>query len=298
MKTLTKKKDKALIRDLGEMILLNGSEAIAAEVAEAAEVVEFEKGSILFEEGDDDHDIYFVLNGRLQLSVDDREFAVIGQGAHVGEIALIDPNAERSATVRALEHSVTAKLSAEAFGRIAERHEPLWRRLSQVLGNHLRWTNQFLERSNACPRVLICASEIGLPFALAMKSQAADRSEAPDWAVESVCFEEGDSLQALQGRISKADFGVLVLAPGDLDLVPDGDELVQKTLLQCGLCFGALGPERTLIVQPSDLGDGSPAALLGLTSTTYRLDPHEALRADIESISARIQSTIRELGVR
>ena len=298
MDLVTKKHDKALIRDLRGMILLEGSEVIATDVAEAAEVGHFKKGETLIREGQDDHEIHFVLSGRLQVSVKGREFAVIGPGAHVGEIALVNPNVGRSATVRALEDSVTAKLSPDAFARIAERHKSLWRRLSQVLGNHLRWSNQFLERPNACPRILICASEIGVPFALAMRSQTADRSKNPVWQVETHCLEEPDSLASLQRVLSGADLGVIIIAPGDLEFSPKGDSLAEMVLLQCGMCFGVLGPERTLIVQPSDLGKESPATTLNLTPLTYRLDPHEALRSDIESISSRIQTAIRELGSR
>lgn len=298
MSLVTKTHDKALIRDLRGMILLEGSDQIATEVAEAAEVASFQKGETLIREGEDDHDIHFVLSGRLQVSVKNKEFAVIGPGAHVGEIALVNPNAERSATVRALEDSVTAKLSADAFAQIAERHQSLWRRMSQVLGNHLRWSNQFLDRPNACPRVLICASEIGIPFAMAMKSQAADQSKTPAWQVETHCLEEPDNLEPLQRILAEVDLGVVIIAPGDLEFPPNRDSLAGMVLIQCGMCFGVLGRERSIIVQPADLANESPATTLGLSPLTYRLDPHEALRSDIESISAQIQTAIQEFGAR
>lgn len=289
---------RTLSRDLRRMILLEGSKVIAAEVAESAEVLHTEKGDTLIQEGDDDHDIYFVLSGRLQVSIRDREFAVIGPGAHVGEIALVNPNADRCATVRALQDTVTARLSAVAFKSIAERHQALWRRMSQVLGNHLSWNNQFLKRPNARPRVLVCASEIGLPFALAMKTQAADDAKIPAWTVETRCIETPDSLQPLQQALSEADLGVIVIAPGDLEFHADGGTLARKVFLQCGICLGALGETRSIVVQPSDLSEDSPAAILGLTPLTYRLEPHEALRSDIESICSQLQAAITDLGSR
>jgi len=285
---------ESLVEALSDMVLVSDDEELAAEIAKHAELVFSTAGATLIKEGDQDDDMYFVLSGRLQVVIKDREYALLGPGAHVGEFSLVDPSALRSATVRALEDTVTAKLSETAFAEIADRHPSLWRRMTQVLGSHLRAGNLFMRRPNPRPRVLICTTQVGWPFAQAIKTHAADSDHQVEaWTVEALCPEEEESPTALEEAFASADLAVIVVAPGDADEAgPSRDRLFHN----CGVGIGTLGHARTILVEPSDLGDQSPACLLGLTRFTYRLDPPEAIKSDVDKICTTLREAIPKVG--
>lgn len=292
---------KSLARALRGMVLIHGSKELATDIAAKAEVLLIEEGSTLIEEGNQDHDMYFVLSGRLQVCIKNREFALLGPGAHVGEFAVIDPRATRSATVRALQDTVTARLSKSDFTEIAEQHQDLWKNVSQVLSSHLREGNQFVQRPNARPHLLICASQIGWPFAQAIKTHSLDtENQVSNWVVETRCPEEDESIEQLEAAVAAADLAVIVIAPGDLEL-RDGVQSVagrDSLLLQCGIALGALGRSRIVIVEPNDLEDASPSTQLDLIPLTYRIEPYTDLKTDMEAICANLRTTIQELGSR
>jgi len=283
------------------MVLVNGSEPLAIDIAREAEVIFSPGGTTLIKEGEHDNDMYFVLRGRLQVRIKEREFALLGPGAHVGEFALIDPGVTRSATVRALEDTVTAKLTESAFVEIAERHRDLWRRLSQVLGSHLREGNRFLRRPNPRPRVLICTSQIGWPFAQAIKAHATDPDhQVAAWLTEIFCADEEESQEDIEAVFERADFGIIVVAPGDLEPARGLGPVAGRDalFLHCGLCLGSLGRSRTLIIEPREADGKTLASFLGHPPLTYRLDPPEAIRSDLEGICEGLLMRVRELGSR
>lgn len=292
---------KALVRSLRGMVILASSDELAEAVADRAEVVSNPPGTVLIREGGTGSDMYFVLSGRLQVIVKGREYALLGPGAHVGEFSLIDPAARRSATVRTLEETVTAKLSESDFGDIADRHPSLWHDISKILGSHLREGNRFLRRRNPRPHVFICASPVGRLFADAIQAQASDTEDhVPEWIVEAHCPTEEGSLEGLETALANADLGVIVLAPGEMEPLPEGESRSDHDalLLYCGISVGSLGRDRTVIVQPDSLADASPALALGISPFTYRLDPPEAIKSDLKAICSSLQDKIRELGTR
>ncbi len=297
----TEEGHQTLVEALRGMVLVKDSATLASEIARRARIERSPAGRVLIEEGGSDSEIYFILEGRLQVMVRGREYALLGPGAHVGEFSLIDPTALRSATVRSLEETVTARLSETDFAEIAVSHPTLWRRVSATLGSHLREGNRFLRRPNPRPRVLVCASPVGVLFAQAIRAQARDTaSQVPDWLVEAQCPVQEGNFDRLEEAFRGADLGVIVLAPGEFDCPPENEAPSGRDalFLCCGISVGALGNARTVIVQPEDLGDASPAAALGLTPLTYRLDPPEAIREDVQSICRDLRARIQTAGAR
>ncbi|NIP96703.1 MAG: cyclic nucleotide-binding domain-containing protein, partial [Akkermansiaceae bacterium] len=72
------------------MVLVKDSATLASEIARRARIERSPAGRVLIEEGGSDSEIYFILEGRLQVMVRGREYALLGPGAHVGEFSLID----------------------------------------------------------------------------------------------------------------------------------------------------------------------------------------------------------------
>jgi predicted acylesterase/phospholipase RssA/CRP-like cAMP-binding protein len=114
--------------------------AALAELEADAEWVSLRGGETLFRLGDPGDAAYIVVSGRLR-AVDDtageRTLSDIGVGETVGEMALLTSD-RRSATVYAVRDSLLARLSAEVFHRLIERHPYVLQRISGLLIQRLR----------------------------------------------------------------------------------------------------------------------------------------------------------------
>ncbi len=84
-------------------------------------------GEVLVEEGESAIAFFVVLDGELSVLVGEKEVSRLAAGDHFGEIALIVPDARRSATVRALGPVRVGALSTWNFkGFVAEHPETHW----------------------------------------------------------------------------------------------------------------------------------------------------------------------------
>jgi predicted acylesterase/phospholipase RssA len=116
-----------------------GPDTVAA-VAAAVEPVHLAPGERLFRVGDRPDAAYFVVTGRLLISVADGEeervIRRVGRGQVIGEIGLIDGEA-RTASVTADRDSVLARLPAAAFEQVAADHPDFMAGLSRIVVHRL-----------------------------------------------------------------------------------------------------------------------------------------------------------------
>jgi CRP/FNR family cyclic AMP-dependent transcriptional regulator len=128
------KRTVALLRKKGafEQALLNqkavqGNRPLARDLAERVKIKLLETDEVLIEQGADEHDVYFILTGWLEISIHGRKVGAKGPGEHVGETAAILTSLRRSATVQAMEPAVVAKLELAEFKALSKRHTFVWR---------------------------------------------------------------------------------------------------------------------------------------------------------------------------
>lgn len=129
---------------LSRQSLFRNSEPIINTLASCGEVVSFAPGELLMAEGDFGNDVYFLLSGEVVVSNQGVELARRMSGNHVGEMALIDPAARRSATVTALFETVALKVDEPSFTNLANENAFLWRGLALELAARLRERNKFV----------------------------------------------------------------------------------------------------------------------------------------------------------
>lgn len=127
----------ALLNALRGQFLVDGNSEIADKLASAIQLREYGPGVPLFAKGERGSDLYFIIHGKVSVSIDGREIATVGAGMHVGEIALLEPFKGRSATVVASETVVAALVSQQRFTEIARFHPDLWRRIAIELARRL-----------------------------------------------------------------------------------------------------------------------------------------------------------------
>ncbi len=114
-----------LLEALTETTLLRGIDNVA-DFAAGAELIEIPQGSAIIDQGSVDNDLYLILSGSFNIIINGRHTATRGVGSHVGEMALIDCAARRSATVVAAEHSLVLKCPEPHFngGNPAHKRNP------------------------------------------------------------------------------------------------------------------------------------------------------------------------------
>ena len=94
-------------------------------------------GEVLFQAGDPGDAMYVVLDGALDIRVEDRVIDTAMRGAIIGEMALID-DAPRSATVLAREASSLVKVNSLRFQRLIQQNPFFAMHVMKVLADRVR----------------------------------------------------------------------------------------------------------------------------------------------------------------
>jgi len=127
------------IDDLREVNLLQGLKeadlvSLAADLAERRVAA----GEAIVGEGTGGVAFFFILEGETSVSVAGEEVATLKRGDYVGELALLDPEGPRSATVTAKTDVVLAAMSAWQFRPFVLAHSDVAWQLLQRLARRLR----------------------------------------------------------------------------------------------------------------------------------------------------------------
>ncbi len=202
---------KRLISVLRKQIIVQGDENLSTELAGQAEILAFESGDELITQNGVDNDIYFILVGRLSIVVNGREVAIRNSGEHVGEIALIDPSARRSASVIAIEQTVVAKISEEDFRPLANKYSRVWQLIATELAKRLQQRNRLVVSKNPRPVVFIGSSKESLPIARAIRSNFDHDDFIVKLWTDRVFGPSRFTIAELEKLVQEADFAVLVL---------------------------------------------------------------------------------------
>src|SRR4051812_13383710 len=124
---------RLLLEAMSEQELVARKPSLARALVERVSLGGLASGDVLIEEGAGDNDLYFVLAGGLSVLVGGKVVGTREAGQHVGEVALLDPSAARSATVVAREPTVVAKISEADFVAVAASEPEVWRSLAAGL---------------------------------------------------------------------------------------------------------------------------------------------------------------------
>ncbi len=282
---------------LARQRVAGGDQEIARELSAMIRTRRINKGDLLIKQDAVDTDLYVVLVGRFSVQVNGREVAVRPAGTHLGELALIDPAAKRSASVIALEDSVVGSVTEPQFTKLALQYPQMWRALAQELGSRLRQRNALVTPKNPRPSLFVGSSVEALPITRALGSglQHDDFYVRP-WTCnifQPSNFPVDDLLAAVQ----QADFGVLVVSADD-EVSSRGKCLHaprDNVVYELGLAMGRLGRERTVMVIPRGVDLKIPTDLLGLTPITYKVGPEGDLAAAIGPVCTDLRALINRL---
>lgn len=122
------------------------------EILQVARRRTFGRNEIVCHRGDPADSMHLISQGRFAIRImtplgDTVTVAIRGPGATFGEMALLDENGTRTATVSALESGETFSIYRDDFDRIRKRHPGAERFLWQFLVNEVRVLNERLLES-------------------------------------------------------------------------------------------------------------------------------------------------------
>ncbi|MGH3185872.1 MAG: Crp/Fnr family transcriptional regulator [Streptosporangiaceae bacterium] len=123
--------------------LLGLEEPVRREVLTVAAWRRFDRGVVLFHEGEAGGSLHVLMRGRVAVRVmtpdgDTATLNVIGPGAAFGELSLLDPAARRTATVQAIEPAQTLVLQRADFERLRRSYPSVDRLLAEYLAAQVR----------------------------------------------------------------------------------------------------------------------------------------------------------------
>lgn len=103
----------------------------------------FERGEVLFHEGDPADSIHFVAEGRVMArrataTGDSVAFRVVGRGRVLGDVAFSASDTRRSSTIVALERTATLSLGFAEFRQLCAEHPSVEHELAVLLGARVR----------------------------------------------------------------------------------------------------------------------------------------------------------------
>ena len=290
-----------VIEALESQPVIGGQVELAGTVCGASTIHSWEPGEILISEDDWDDAIWFLLAGSVSVLVRGRRVAVRKSGQHVGEMALLDPAAPRSATVIAEEEVVAARISSAIFREIADAHPALWRNLARDMADRLRQRNRFIGPVNAVPELFLGCSTESLSVAEAIKTGLATSGVNVRLWSDGVFRPSTFALESLEAELARVDFAALVLAPDDTVISRDVSSPAPRdnVVFELGLFMGALGHARTFLVLPESSLNKIPSDLDGFTSVTYPATvPEGDLRRVVESACGELVEVMRLAGPR
>lgn len=110
-------------------------------LAKSGSILRYEKGTILFKQGDEGSDMFLLLSGSVSVTDERGLVANLYAGDMFGEMSLID-SLPRSATVKVQDTIDVLRLTRENFCDIVKREPAIAFRVMQTLSKRVRLSNQ------------------------------------------------------------------------------------------------------------------------------------------------------------
>jgi CRP/FNR family cyclic AMP-dependent transcriptional regulator len=298
-KTLSGRKGKRrLLEAIKSQTLISGDAELARKTMNCGVLEEYQPDDVLMQQGEPENDIFLLVTGAVSVRVNRRALAVRSAGTHVGEMALVDPLAIRSATVVAIEHTVALRVPEHRFTKIAALYPDLWRRIAVEIAKRLRERSKFLPEPHNEPVLFIGSSTEGQAITNEIYKRLAKKPVVPKPWTDGVFQASSTSIESLVTAAKEADFAALVLTADDM-IMSRGKKRPSprdNVIFELGLFMGALGRERVFILKPKGVDVRIPSDLLGVVWLEYRKAGPKNAR--LQSTCEKMWESISRIGPR
>jgi CRP/FNR family transcriptional regulator, cyclic AMP receptor protein len=290
---------RTLEEALRDQFLVHGNAEIASEIAAVAVLKQHSAGTSIISQDGADNDIYFILVGDVSIVINGQEINRRHVKQHVGEMALLDAGARRSASIVARDTVVTAMVNERSFSAIAAKHPSLWRRIAAALGDRLRQRTALIRPKNETPILFIGSSSESLPVSEALLEGLKARPFISRLWNRGVFSPSQFPIDDLAKQLAQVDFAALVLGRDDqvISRAVTSDAPRDNVVLELGLFMGALGRPRTFLIVPREVDVKIPTDLLGLTPIRFSLKD-QSLAKGLKPVCEQLADVIRDIGAR
>lgn len=263
-----------LLETLTAARLFAGNSAAAEHAEASGELLEFEAGKALIEQGDFTNDVFFILTGGCSVVVNGRQVGRRGPGDQVGEMAAIQATQARSASVIATEATVALKLSEEHFSALAEKHPQLYKLVAQELARRLLSRNALVGNYRDKTKLFIISSVESLPIARILES-AFEREPFDVHLWTAGCFKVANyTLDDLEQEVDSSDFAVAIAHADDVMSTRGADWPAPRdnVIFELGLFMGRLGRTRAILMEPRGKDVKLPSDMAGVMTIPYKFE--------------------------
>lgn len=288
---------KALEQAICSQPCVAGNSAIAQALIRAGKLVDFPSNSIIIEQGGADNDIYFIVSGEVCILINDREIAIRSSGKHVGEMALIDSTARRSATVKSIQPTIALKVSEKDFSPLALIYPDLWRRIAVELSSRLRERSKFVSPPNDNPTIFIGSSGEALKQADYIAKYLRKKPILVEhW--KDIFTLSSTAIESLLFEAKKCDFAALLFTPDDHTKSRGRtfNAARDNVIFELGLFMGSIGRDRTFLITPKGGNVKIPSDLFGMTNLEYGGTKTTTNSKMLNPIADSIYARVLELG--
>ena len=290
----------ALVDELSRQLIVSGDRSLATVMAERGTLHELIAGEVLIDQGAADNDVYFIISGRIAVTVNGREVSQRSAHEHVGEIASIIPALPRTATGTAKENTLVLKLSSNDFHQLAETFPVMWRQLAYHMAHRLHQRNVHVPRTNTAIKVFVICSVEALAIARAIENQFQHDNVLVKIWTQGVFSASSYPLESLEAQLEDADFAIAVVQPDDSTAVRG---VVSPTprdnvIFELGMFVGRLGRKRSFLLEPRYAQVKLPSDLTGLTTIGYKTGTHADLATLMGPACNELRDKFNELGTR
>lgn len=291
----------SLLAALEEQSALRGLPGAVERLGEFVQLKDYAPGDALIEQDGVDRDIFFILSGTVNVAINGRLVAHRYAGQHVGEMALLDFSARRSAKVFASEETVCAVVAEADFRLIADAYSIVWQRLAKELAARLRQRGLIIRPPNPNPHVFIGSSSEALYIATEISEQLKKKKPyvVRLWS-QDVFKASLTTIESLEAQLLDADFAVLVSSPDDwvISRWKRSSATRDNVVFELGLFMGALTRKRTFLLHPKDRNTKIPSDLAGVTLLKYEFNSAKPVSERLESVCMEISKIIDSDGSR
>jgi CRP/FNR family transcriptional regulator, cyclic AMP receptor protein len=286
---------------LREQPIVEHDEKLAAELAKKGKLVEFASNDILISQGDHDNEVFFLIVGEVEISVNGRIVATRVAGQSIGEMAMLSPVAQRSATATATQPTLALRLDEPSFQTIATAFPGIWRPIGRVVADRLRQRERFHLSPNPTPILFLGSSVEGLPVANEIVSGLKHANVIPRiWSTPGIFSPGGVSIDVLLKEVDNSDFSAFVFGPDD-KIASRGVKYFgprDNVVFELGLFMGRLDRTRSFIIKEHSTQIKIPSDLLGVTPITYVSKAGQDLPTTIRPVCIELESIVMQAGPR
>ena len=251
--------------------LVKHDNALADGLVEVGELVEVAAGESLITKGSFDNDMYVIIAGEFDVTVNGRHVATRGPGDAVGEMTIVEPSKPRAATVTAIEDALVLKITEPDFTKIADENPQLWKSIAAIGLARLREREIFHDSPNDNPVLFVGCSTESLSITEEIQLQLKHANIDVQIWTNGVFLASGTTIDDLQAAANRADFAAFLFAPDDVVVSRDVEFYAPRdnTIFELGFFMGNLDRSRTFIIKEHSSEIKIPTDLLNITPITY-----------------------------